>query len=294
MTGQGRGDDAFNFATTNELTAALAAKKISALELTDHFIARIEALDGKINAVVVRYFDAPAWPPRPPSVAGARRKPPAARHSDRDQGIVRCRRAADHLGRTGAEGFVPAGRCAHGRPRQGCRRDHLGKTNVPYVLGDWQSLTTFTARPTIPGTSAVAGRIVGWIVGRARRRFGAAGLRSARTSADRCACPRTIAASTRRSRPQFDSAARPSAARHGAAYQRSCSGRADGRSAADLELVLDLTSDPDEGLAGIGYRLVLPKARHTALKDFRVLVVDEHPCFRPPPACAALDRLAQR
>ena len=28
----------------------------------------------------------------------------------------------------------------------------LGKTNVPFVLSDWQSSTTFTARPTIHGT----------------------------------------------------------------------------------------------------------------------------------------------
>ena len=56
VTGQGHGDYALNFGTTKELTAALAAKKISALELTDHFIARIEALDGEINSVVVRDF----------------------------------------------------------------------------------------------------------------------------------------------------------------------------------------------------------------------------------------------
>ena len=57
VTGQGRGDYALNFANTKELTAALAAKKISAVELTDHFIARIEALDGKINSMVVRDFE---------------------------------------------------------------------------------------------------------------------------------------------------------------------------------------------------------------------------------------------
>ena len=57
MTGQNRSDDALNFASCRELTAALTAKKISALELTDHFISRIETLDGKLNAVVVRDFE---------------------------------------------------------------------------------------------------------------------------------------------------------------------------------------------------------------------------------------------
>ena len=54
---QGRGDHSLNYGTTNELAAALAARKISALELADHVIARIDALDAKLNAVVVRDFD---------------------------------------------------------------------------------------------------------------------------------------------------------------------------------------------------------------------------------------------
>jgi amidase len=47
----------WDYRTTKELVAALQGRKISALELTDHGIARIEALDPKINAVVVRDFD---------------------------------------------------------------------------------------------------------------------------------------------------------------------------------------------------------------------------------------------
>ena len=49
------------------------------------------------------------------------------------------------------------------------------------------------------------------------------------------------------------------------------------RSAADLVLAMDVIAGPDEVRAGIGYRLALPAPRHDALKDFRVLVVDEHP-----------------
>ena len=50
-------DASWDYRTTQELVAALQARKISAIELTDHVIARIEALDPKINAVVVRDFD---------------------------------------------------------------------------------------------------------------------------------------------------------------------------------------------------------------------------------------------
>jgi hypothetical protein len=50
-------DASWDYLTTQELVAALQARKISAIELTDHVIARIQALDPKINAVVVRDFD---------------------------------------------------------------------------------------------------------------------------------------------------------------------------------------------------------------------------------------------
>ena len=44
-------------ASAKELASAVRAKSVSALELTDAAIARIEALDGPVNAVVVRDFD---------------------------------------------------------------------------------------------------------------------------------------------------------------------------------------------------------------------------------------------
>ena len=57
MTRQDHDGYALTYGTTTELADALAAGKLSALELTDHVIARIEALDPQINAVVVRDFD---------------------------------------------------------------------------------------------------------------------------------------------------------------------------------------------------------------------------------------------
>ena len=47
------GDNKFAHRTAGEL----AQKHVSAVELVDALIARVEALDGKINAVVVRDFD---------------------------------------------------------------------------------------------------------------------------------------------------------------------------------------------------------------------------------------------
>jgi amidase len=48
------------------------------------------------------------------------------------------------------------------------------------------------------------------------------------------------------------------------------------RSAADLELLLDVIAGPDTP-AALGYRLALPPPRHDELQGFRVLVVDTHP-----------------
>ena len=58
--------EAYNSATG--LTQALAARKVSSRELVDAAITRIEALDRKINAVVVRDFDrARGRRPTPPT-----------------------------------------------------------------------------------------------------------------------------------------------------------------------------------------------------------------------------------
>src|SRR5580765_3147996 len=47
----------WTFCSIAELTNALQSRRMSALELLEHVIARIEALDPRVNAVVVRDFD---------------------------------------------------------------------------------------------------------------------------------------------------------------------------------------------------------------------------------------------
>jgi len=49
--------EGLEYRTAGELATALANRKIAARELLDAVISRIEALDPKINAVVVRDFD---------------------------------------------------------------------------------------------------------------------------------------------------------------------------------------------------------------------------------------------
>ena len=50
-------DDPMAYRAAAELVEALAKRRVSSRELVDNAIARIEALDSKINAVVVRDFD---------------------------------------------------------------------------------------------------------------------------------------------------------------------------------------------------------------------------------------------
>lgn len=49
------------FLSATQLADLVRSPRIGALELLDHLIARIEKLDGRINAVVVRDFDRAAY-----------------------------------------------------------------------------------------------------------------------------------------------------------------------------------------------------------------------------------------
>ena len=47
----------WDYASIGEISAGLHSRKISAAELLDHTIARIGALDRRLNSIVVRTFD---------------------------------------------------------------------------------------------------------------------------------------------------------------------------------------------------------------------------------------------
>jgi amidase len=51
------GSDGFAYRTASDLVKAIAGRQVSSRELVDSAISRIEVLDPKINAVVVRDFD---------------------------------------------------------------------------------------------------------------------------------------------------------------------------------------------------------------------------------------------
>ena len=125
---RGRKTAGLEYRTAEALVAALVARQISAVELTDHAIARIEALDGRINAVVVRDFErARAAAARGRQGAGGGRAAAAARHPHDGEGGLQRRGPADHLGFSARQGLAPDRGCADRRARQGGRRHRAGQ-----------------------------------------------------------------------------------------------------------------------------------------------------------------------
>src|SRR6185312_2022798 len=130
----------WSFRTAVELSAALKAKKVSAVELTQDAIGRIERHDGKINAICVRDFDRALDATRAADAALARGETRPL------LGIpLTVKESYNVAGLPTTWGFVPqkdfiakedALSIARIRDAGGVI---LGKTNVPVGLGDWQS-----------------------------------------------------------------------------------------------------------------------------------------------------------
>ena len=113
----------WSFKTAVELSAALAAKKVSAVELAQDAIGRIERHDAQDQCDLRSRFRArPCRRPRRRRRTGARREEAAARHAHDGEGILQRRGTADDLGHSGAEGFYAGRRRADDHARQGRRR----------------------------------------------------------------------------------------------------------------------------------------------------------------------------
>ena len=152
----------------------------------------------------------------------------------------------------------------------------LGKTNVPVALGDWQSYNDIygtTNNPydlgRTPGGSS-GGSAAALAAGYGPLSLGSDIGGSLRVPAFHCgvyAHKPTLAlvASRGHTPPPF-----PPLPSEG---DLSVIGPM-ARSAADLSLLLDVIAGPDPLDTGVGYKLALPPARQTALKSFRVLLID--------------------
>src|ERR1700688_3471870 len=130
----------WSFKTATELSAALAAKKVSAVELAQDAIGRIERHDGKVNAICVRDFERGLDAARAADAARARGEtrpllglPLTVKESYNVAGLTTT------WGFPAQKDFVPGEDAL-----SICRVTQvggvvLGKTHVPIALGDWQS-----------------------------------------------------------------------------------------------------------------------------------------------------------
>jgi len=288
MTGQGRGDHLLDYSTTEELVAALAAGEISALELTDHIIARIEALDGKLNAVVVRDFDRGREAARSADAALARGErrpllgiPMVIKESFDVAGLPTTWGLPDF------KNFFPQEDALVVARIKAAGAVILGKTNVPLLLGDWQSYNEIygtTNNPwdigRTPGGSS-GGSSAALAAGFGPLSLGSDLGGSLRVPAHYCGTyahkPTLNLVPLRGHRPP-------------GMVQRVGDLAVVGpmaRSAADLDLALEVTAGPDEARDGIAYRLVLP-CRLRGTNGSRTSASSSSTitrCCRPPPRC---------
>ncbi|WP_395714268.1 amidase [Reyranella sp.] len=269
------------YRSASEQVADLAARRVSAVELLDQSIARIDGLDRHINAVVVRDFDR------------ARRAAIAA-----DQALARGeRRPLLGLPMTVKESYNIAGLpTTWGIPvfkdwqpaedavvverLKAAGAVIIGKTNVPVALADWQTTNPIygtTNNPydieRTPGGSSggsAAALAAGYVALEAGSDIGG----SLRTPAHYCgvfAHKPTYGVAPRRGQSFPGRPSLPSEG-DGLAVVGPMA-----RSAQDIALAFDVIAGPDDQREGVAWRLVLPRPRHRTLRDFRVLLIDSHP-----------------
>ncbi len=270
----------WSFRSATELAAALAAKKVSAVELAQDVIGRIERHDGKINAICVRDFDRGLEAARAADAARGRGEskpllgiPLTVKESYNVGGLPTT------WGFPAQKDFVPPEDALSISRVKDAGGVILGKTNVPLGLGDWQSYNDIygtTNNPfdlgRTPGGSS-GGSSAALAAGYGPLSLGSDIGGSLRVPAFHCGVyahkPTFALVPSRGHTPPpfpplpFDrdlAVIGPMA-----------------RSAADLALLLDVIAGPDPLEAGVGYRLALPPSRHSDLKSFRVLLIDTDP-----------------
>jgi amidase len=262
----------YAFKTAGEIAQAIRSGEISSLELTDHFIDRIERYDEDINAIVVRDFD---------------RARDAAKQADEVQASGKARGPLHGVPMTIKESYDIEGLpTTWGFPEfkeniatsdayvveryKEAGALFMGKTNVPVALGDFQSFNPIYGTTGNPWD---LGRTPGGSSGGSSAAL-AAGLTSLDTGSDIGGSIRNPAhfCGVYGHKPTWQIVPPQGHALPGQVAGPDiavCGPLA--RSADDIALALGLISGP-EPLEADGWALQLPKPRHARLSDFRVAI----------------------
>ena len=288
----------WDYRSIKELTDALHARKISSLELVDHTVARIEALDQRLNAVVVRDFERAREAAKAADVALARgERRPLLGIPVTIKELFNVAGLPTTWGIPEFKDFVPKDDAVLVSRVKSAGAVILGKTNVPFQGRDIQSYNDIygtTNNPwdlsRTPGGSS-GGSAAALAAGFGTLSFGSDTGGSLRVPAHFCGiCAHKPTLGLVPARGHTPPSTPPLPRESDLAVVGPMA-----RTADDLALALDVVAGPDEERAGIGYRLALRPARHNDLKSFRVLVIETHPLV--PTASAvrrALDRLSER
>jgi amidase len=286
-------------ASAKELAAAVRRGTASALEVTEAAIARIEALDGPINAVVVRDFDRARDQARAIDVAVASGcdlplagVPMTVKETFNVAGLPTT------FGMESGRDYRPAEDAAAVQRLKEAGAVILGKTNVPAGLTDYQSANPIYGRTSnphdltrSPGGSS-GGSAAALAAGMVPLELGSDAGGSIRVPASFCGVYGHLSSfeiiSLEGFGPVGGGFVIPRSVRAWAAAGSMA------RSADDLALALGVLAGP-EGRDAAAYRLVLPPPRHGRLRDFRVFVLTEHPSASVDgEIVAAIDALAAR
>ena len=268
-----------HYAGLAALREALHAGRLSAVELVGSVIARIEARDGDINAVVVRDFER--------ALEAARAADRALAAGDRRPllGIPVTVKESYNVAGLPTTWGMPLGR--DWRPTQDAvlvgrlktaGAIVVGKTNVPFALGDWQSYNDLygtTRNPwdgdRSPGGSS-GGSAAALAAGYVPLELGSDIGGSLRVPAHFCG---VFAHKPSQGLLPMRGHTPPGTPDSPRDVDLAVVGPM-ARSAADLGELFELLALPDQPLA-TAYQLALPPPRQTRLKDFRVLVLTEFP-----------------
>jgi amidase len=256
------------FLSATQLAELVRSRKIGALELLDHFIARIEKHDGRINAVVVRDFDrarvkARALDDQADKSAPLFGVPMTAKESFDIAGLPTTRGHVASKDKPVRTSTIAV------RRLEAAGAVVFGKTNVPVDLADWQSYNPVygtTSNPWntdhTPGGSS-GGSAAALAAGLTGLEIGTDIGGSIRVPAHYCGVfghkP------TYGLLPNYGDPATSSAAGTDIAVMGPMA-----RSASDLTAALEVLAGPDPDETAM--TVTLPAPRFTSLKDLRVAV----------------------
>jgi len=289
----------YAYSTAAELVAAMESGEVSAVELTTAAIARIERLDGDINAICVRDFD------RALAAAGAADAARAGGETGPVLGVpITIKDSIDVAGLPTTWGFprfkdhLAAADAVAVARLKAAGAVILGKTNVAFALGDFQSDNEIYGATNNPWD---LGRTPGGSSGGSAAAL-AAGFGALSMGSDIGGSLRVPAhfSGVYAHKPSIALLPMRGHTFPGTPPLPDLGGDLGvigpmARSAADLATMVGLLADPDEAGLGRAYRTALRPARHDDLGTFRVLILEAHPLVPVSSEVrATIDDLAKR